>query len=175
MLIARAHSGDYTPLAAQGITTIDSLTGEFATGMHNSVMCAEDAPFVKPDAVEQASDTYFGSIMIKGIATTCEIWPKGLIDPDFLTTFDSDIPVLILSGETDPITPPANGERAAAMFSNAKHLVVPSHGHGVLGRGCVPFLIRDFTINANLDEVKSDCIERERAMPFFIDTTGPKP
>ena len=143
--------------------------------MHNSVICAEDAPYVKSNAAELTSDTYFGNIMIKAISTTCEIWPKGFIDPDFLEPFDTDKPVLILSGETDPITPPANGERAAAMFSNSKHLIVPSHGHGVMARGCVPFLIRDFVINADLNEVKSSCIDRERAVPFFIDTTGPTP
>jgi pimeloyl-ACP methyl ester carboxylesterase len=175
MLIARAYDGDYAPLAAQGISLSESLGSEFATGMHNSVMCAEDAPFVDSNAEQQTADTYFGSDMVNGIAAVCQVWPRGIIDSDFRTAFDSDKPVLILSGETDPVTPPANGARAAAMFSNSKHLVVPSHGHGVIGRGCVPFLIRDFIAEANLDEVKSDCIERERAMPFFIDTTGPTP
>jgi len=175
MLISHAYAGDYLPLAAQSISTLESLDEEFATGMHNSVMCAEDAPFVDASAAEQTSNTYFGRDMIDGLAATCQAWPKGLIDADFRESFDSDKPVLILSGETDPITPPANGERAAKMFSDSKHLIVPSHGHGVISRGCVPFLIRDFIVNANLDDVKSDCIERERAMPFFIDTTGPTP
>ncbi|MFT6034422.1 MAG: pimeloyl-ACP methyl ester carboxylesterase [Arenicella sp.] len=175
MLIASAHAGNYTPLAAQGISATESFSSEFAIGMHNSVICAEDAPFVAADAAAQTSDTYFGSDMIDSIAAICQLWPSGIVDPDFRTSFDSNKPVLILSGETDPITPPANGERAAAMFDNSKHLVVPSHGHGVLSRGCVPFLIRDFIANAKLEEVNSDCIKRERAMPFFIDTTGPMP
>lgn len=175
MLISAAHDGDYVPLAAHAININESLGADFATAMHNSVMCAEDAPYVKANATEQASNTYFGSDMIDGLSAVCEVWPRGIMDPDFRQAFASNKPVLVLSGETDPITPPANGERAAAMFSNSKHLIVPSHGHGVIGRGCVPFLLRDFIQNANLDEVKSDCIERERAMPFFIDTTGPTP
>ncbi|MFQ3243514.1 MAG: pimeloyl-ACP methyl ester carboxylesterase [Arenicella sp.] len=175
MIIASAHAGDYTPLAAQGINLTELLGDEFATGMHNSVMCTEDAPFVDPKAAEQTAETYFGSDMLEGIAAVCQVWPRGAIDADFRAAFDSEKPILILSGETDPVTPPANGARAAEMFSNSKHLVIPSHGHGVIGRGCVPFLIRDFVIDANLKDVKSDCIERERAMPFFIDTTGPTP
>ncbi len=174
MIIARAYDGDYIPLAAQGISTLESLTDEFATGMHNSVVCAEDAPFVKPGAASETANTYFGSDMIDAIAATCEMWPKGVIDDDFTQAFDSDKPVLILSGETDPITPPANGHRAAAMFSKSKHLVVPSHGHGVIARGCVPYLLRDFIENVDLDRLKTDCIERERAMPFFIDPAGPE-
>jgi pimeloyl-ACP methyl ester carboxylesterase len=175
ILISQAHAGNYVPLAAQSISITDSLGSEFATGMHNSVMCTEDAPFVDPNAAQAASNTYFGSDMIDGISATCEAWPRGLIDPDFREAFDSEVPVLILSGETDPITPPANGERAATMFSNSKHLVVPHHGHGVIGRGCVPYLIRDFVKNAKLDEINQKCIDRERAMPFFIDPTGPTP
>lgn len=174
MMIARAYDGDYIPLAAQGISTVESLSNEFATGMHNSVVCAEDAPFVKPGAASETANTYFGSDMIDAIAATCEAWPKGAIDDDFTQAFDSDKPVLILSGETDPITPPANGQRAAEMFSNSKHLVVPSHGHGVIARGCVPYLLRDFIENVELDSLKTDCIERERAMPFFIDAAGPE-
>ena len=175
MLISQAHSGDYTLLATQGIRITDSFASDFATGMHNSVVCTEDVPFVAENAVAETVNTYFGRDMIDGLSTICEVWPKGFIDADFHHPFDSDKPVLILSGETDPVTPPANGERAANMFTNSKHLVVPSHGHGVIARGCMPFLIRDFVINVDLDDVNGDCIERERAMPFFIDNTGPRP
>ena len=175
MLISQAHAGNYQPLAANIVSSNESLEETFATGMHNSVVCTEDAPFVKPGARAAAKDTYFGSIMIDALNTTCEHWPVGLMDDDFLNPFESDVPVLILSGETDPITPPENGQRAAEMFGNSKHLVVPSHGHGVIGRGCVPFLLRDFLTNANFDELNTDCIERERAMPFFIDASGPTP
>jgi pimeloyl-ACP methyl ester carboxylesterase len=175
LLINNAYLGNYTSLAVQSIIGTESISEGFAMGMHNSVMCTEDAPYVNSNAAEQAKDTYFGSMMIDSMRVTCQNWPKGIIDKDFLETFESDVPVLILSGETDPITPPQNGERASKMFKNSKHLVVPSHGHGVVGRGCVPFLVKDFLLNANLDDIKADCIDRENSMPFFIDPTGPKP
>lgn len=175
LLINNAYNGNYTPLAAQSIIATESIADGFAMGMHNSVMCTEDATYVAANAAQQAQDTYFGSTMIDNIRITCEHWPKGIIDDDFLDPFASDIPVLVLSGETDPITPPANGERAAKMFSNSKHLIVPAHGHGVVARGCLPFLVKDFLEDADLDSIKADCIERENAMPFFIDPTGPKP
>lgn len=175
LLIHNAHQGNYAPLAAQSLLTTESLSQSFAMGMHNSVMCTEDAPYVSVKASENAKDTYFGSLMIDNMRVTCENWPKGIIDDDFLNKFDSDKPVLILSGETDPITPPANGQRAADMFSNAKHIIVPAHGHGVVGRGCMPYLVDDFLINLNFEELKTDCITREQALPFFIDSMGPKP
>ncbi len=175
MRIAQAHAGNYIPLAAASVISNESFADAFATGMHNSVVCTEDAPFVKPNAVDATKHTYFGSMMIDAIQVSCAHWPKGIIDDDFREPFTSDKPVLILSGETDPITPPTNGDRAATMFTNSVHLTVPSHGHGVLGRGCVPFLVRDFLVDLRFEDLNSECIQREEAMPFFIDATGPKP
>lgn len=175
LLIHNAHQGNYAPLAAQSLLFTESLSDGFALGMHNSVTCTEDAPFVASDASQQAQDSYFGTMMIDSLRVTCQNWPAGIIDDDFLEPFESDKPVLILSGATDPITPPENGHRAANMFNNSMHIVVPFHGHGVVARGCMPFLIEDFLINTQFADIKTECIEREQAMPFFVDTTGPKP
>ena len=40
----------------------------------------------------------------------CGRWPVGPVDADFKTPVVSDTPVLLLSGEYDPITPPAYAE-----------------------------------------------------------------
>jgi hypothetical protein len=98
-----------------------------------------------------------------------------VIDTNFRKPFTSQVPALLLSGENDPITPPENAERALKMFENGLHLDVPDHGHGVIGRGCLPKLVETFIKQANVIELQTDCIERERAQPFFISPAGPKP
>ena len=175
LIIADAYDGNYTALAAQVMMISESFEQGFAMGMQNSVMCAEDHPFVESADTENLEHTYFGTVMIDAINVACTHWPRGPMDDDFRVPFDSEKPVLILSGETDPITPPANGEQALAMFSNAKHIVVPAHGHGVIARGCLPPLIRDFVETIDLQNINTQCVDRERAMPFFVDRTGPKP
>ncbi len=175
LLIDSAHAGNYVPLAAQTKMTGDNLADLFAFGMHNAVVCAEDVPFVKRSDLQGLDRTYFGSLMVDGMAAICEVWPRGPSDEDFKEPFQSDVPVLILSGETDPVTPPANGDLADQMFSNSRHLVVPAHGHGVIARGCVPQLTAEFVTNASFDDLDAECIERERAMPFFFDFNGPQP
>jgi pimeloyl-ACP methyl ester carboxylesterase len=45
----------------------------------------------------------------------------------------SDIPALILSGEYDPVTPPAGGDIVAGSLSRATHFEFPGVGHGVVG------------------------------------------
>ncbi|NND65146.1 MAG: alpha/beta fold hydrolase [Gammaproteobacteria bacterium] len=175
LLISDTHDGHYQPLAAQMLMIVESLGDSIATGMQNTVMCTEDHPFSEPSDNQKVSDTYLGSLMIDAINVTCEVWPRGPVDEDFREPIVSDVPVLILSGEADPITPPVNGELAAKMLSNAKHIVVPAHGHGVIGRGCVPALVSEFIQSADLNELNTQCVERERAAAFFEDSTGPRP
>jgi len=175
LMIAQAHDGNYRLLAAQSKLIQQSIGDSLAVGMHNSVACTEDEAFFDYSQAASAAQTYFGDQAQESMRISCSSWPRGLIDDDFRQPFDSQQPVLILSGETDPITPPANGDRAHQMLSNSKHLVVPGHGHGVVMRGCVPFLVNEFLESTLLGELNTQCIERERATPFFVSASGPKP
>jgi len=175
LLISQAYDGDYQLLAAQSLLNGEGIQELIAIGMHNSVFCTEDEPFIDYAAQTSAANTYFGNDMQDAMKASCAVWPRGAIDEDFRETFDSNKPVLVLSGETDPITPPDNGQRAASMFSNSLHLIVPAHGHGVLQRGCVPFLVNEFLASADLTALNTQCIERERATPFFLNASGGHP
>lgn len=177
IFIATAHAGDYTAIMGYSEMLNESFAKSFATGMNNSVICAEDAPFVTEQDLLGIEQTYFGSVMADSIQGICSIWPRGPMDDDFRQRFSSDRPVLLLSGETDPITPPANGETTSAMLENSKHVVVPAHGHGVIGVGCVPHLVAEFVATASFagEGFNTACVERERATPFFTDMTGPTP
>lgn len=175
MLISQAHSGNLAPLFAQSIMISDSLSNSYAVGMGHSVICAEDAPFVSTDDLLNLDETYLGPQMALAIEAICEVWPQGHVDDDFRAPIDSEKPVLILSGETDPITPPKNGVKANQMFKNSRHIVVPGHGHGVISRGCVPHLALNFVDQASFDEFDEECVSREIEVPFFLDFTGPTP
>ena len=48
---------------------------------------------------------------------------------DLRKPWKSDIPVLLFSGERDPVTPPEYGERVARSLTNATHIVIPGGGH----------------------------------------------
>lgn len=57
-----------------------------------------------------------------------------------------DVPVLVLSGDLDAITPDANGQRVAAMFPRATFLSVPNTGHipDLEPSGCVVGIVDHF-------------------------------
>ena len=175
LLLSEAVKENYTFLASQSLIIESTFADQFATGMHNSVVCTEDAPFVTATDIDRAKGTLAGELMSKVLLSTCEVWPKGHMDEGFLTPFSSENPVLVLSGETDPVTPPANGDIATKMLGNAKHIIVPGHGHGVFARGCVPNLMSIFINNASFEGVDDSCTKREQASPFFNTLTGPNP
>ncbi|MEM9171704.1 MAG: alpha/beta hydrolase [Pseudomonadota bacterium] len=174
-MIDRAHAGDMTMLAAQSIQINDNFTGLLATGMHNAVMCSEDTPFYGDVSIEQLNDTFMGSLHYEYLVESCRHWPVGIVDDDFSTPVVSDKPVLILSGEFDPVTPPAYGDQALKTLSNARHLVVAEQGHIVSGVGCMPTLLDNFIETLDADALEAECLERAGGLPFFIDAIGPTP
>ena len=125
--------------------------------------------------VEGLDDTYMGETQVKALSAICSVWPRGVMDEDFKQPVASDRPVLLLSGETDPVTPPRNAAQAAITLTNKLDIVVPAHGHGVSGRGCVPFLMDQFLDAESMDELDTSCVDRLVGAPFFITFSGPKP
>lgn len=59
----------------------------------------------------------------------CSVWPVvPLAEP--ITPVRSNVPVLLISGAFDPITPPAFAELAARTLTDARHHIVARGGHG---------------------------------------------
>lgn len=176
-MIDEALAGHFLPLAAQSILALETVTESIADGMHNAVVCTEDVPFFGAAEADRAEleRTYLGASMIETLTTVCTIWPKGVLDPDLHTSFESSVPTLILSGQLDPITPPAYGDRLLKQFSQGQHLIAQGQGHGVLSRGCMPRLAAGFVsapLNHNID---SQCLDRSPPTPIFLNSLGPTP
>ncbi|MGH8401606.1 MAG: alpha/beta hydrolase, partial [Gammaproteobacteria bacterium] len=105
----------------------------------------------------------------------CSAWPRGIIKPDFKQPVVSDQPVLLLSGQDDPITPPSNAAHVAKTLTNSLSLVVPGQGHGNALRGCIPDLITRFIVKASIKGLDLHCVTLIRAFPFFTNSSGPAP
>lgn len=175
LVIEEAYTGNYGPLAGQAQIVVESVAESLSFAMHNSVVCAEDVPYF-PAAPAPATDAYLGTSIVDGLKAICELWPAGVLDEDFKTAVKSDRPVLVLSGENDPVTPPAYGEQAiAAGLDNAVHLVARGQGHGLAAVGCVPRLLRDFLAAPDPQTFAAERLEREAPMPFFLSFSGPAP
>ena len=176
-LIHRAAEGALAPLAAQTIMTARQVGDQLASGMQNSVICSEDVPFFGSAQIDRAaiSRTYQGPDQADAFQEVCKLWPHGPVDPDLHSLLKSDIPTLLLSGEADPVTPPADAERAARGLSNHRHLILSGEGHGQVATGCVPKLMAAFLDSAAPTLLDATCLDRHRPAPFFVNMTGPAP
>ena len=177
LLVHEAANGNYAPLASQFLMIAESMEDVLSLGMHNAVVCTEDLPYVdgtsiSRDALEQ---TYIGPMQADALQAICSVWPRGVIDDDFKLALVSDKPVLLLSGEADPVTPPHYAEQVAATLGNVKHLTGLRQGHGQIMRGCMPDIVGRFVDSARIEALEEDCFNRVFAMPFFLDFSGPSP
>lgn len=172
-----ARRRNYVPLASQALRIEQELGDAISFGMHNSVVCTEDVPFYGDLGAELAlmESVYLGADQVRALQTICEVWPRGVFDPGLRTPEPLSTPVLLLSGERDPITPPAYAERAARLYPNNRNLRAPGQGHGVIGRGCVPQLVADFIDSADPTTLDATCLERLTDDAFFVDLLGPPP
>jgi len=175
-LIHRGAQGALGPLAAQTIMTARQVADQLASGMQNTVICSEDVPFFSADIDRAAiSRTYQGMEQLDAFVEICKLWPRGAVDADLHSPLRSDIPTLLLSGEADPVTPPADAERAARGLAHHRHLVLSGEGHGQVATGCVPKLMAEFLDTAAAERLDAACLERHTPAPFFISMTGPAP
>lgn len=168
-----ATTGSPERLAAQALITIDQISDEIAIGLNFSVGCSEDWPFWPQG--RDASGTLLGNAFAELYARVCSWWPAKPVDAEFHRPFDSQVPVLILSGEYDPVTPPEYGAEAAAQFSNSLHLVGPGRGHILMTQPCFADIVTQFVTAASVAGLETGCIEALGPEPFFISLLGPSP
>lgn len=173
LLIARAYqAGDLRPLAAQSLILGRRNSETIAIGLRNAVICTEDVPHYPATPTNVG---YLGSFISEIFAASCRAWPQGEADPAARTLLRSAVPTLLLSGERDPVTPPAYAEAVAAGLPNSVHLVAQGQGHNIFFRGCIPGLIAEFLNAGSVANLDVSCAARLDAPPFFTRMTGPTP
>jgi len=160
--IHQAAAGNYVPLAQAALSFRQDIVSTGSNGMYLSVTCAEDLPWANAkEASRLAEGTFLGDYRFRQQNEACAIWPRGTVQADYSKPVRSAAPVLILTGEWDPVTPPSNGDEAARYLPNSKHVVVPHGGHGfggLDGLDCIDTLIKQFIETANAKKLDTACV-----------------
>lgn len=172
LLLHQAREGDPQPLLAQARMIFSEIEELIAHGMQLSVTCSEDAPWL----TQVMDDTsLIGAELIGVLQAQCAVWPVQRAPAAFKQPVDADLPILLLSGEFDPVTPPAYAERVLTTLGNARHLVARGQGHIVEVRGCMPKLITQFIRDAKPADIDASCLDTMIAPPFYLDFNGTAP
>ncbi len=168
MIVHHAASGDFAPFLQQAIGP--SIPDFVADGMYLSVTCAEDVPFInQEEAAKLNADNPFGNYRVFQQTRACGMWPRGKIPTDFLKPVSSNAPVLIFSGNMDPVTPPKYGEEVAKLLRNSTHIIIAQAGHGVDGLkdpGCIDRIAIEFLDKGDAKNLDVSCVERMAPPPF---------
>jgi pimeloyl-ACP methyl ester carboxylesterase len=168
--LAEAAAGRPEVLMAQA-RMIESLIGEqIALGPQLSVSCAEDADRLRVEPAD--AGTLMGTEFVAAVLAQCEVWPRGRRPADFNAPVQSDRPVLLLSGELDPVTPPRYGEAVVRHLPNGRHLVARGQGHNVMSAGCLPRLMGRFVATADARALDAACLEQLAPPPPFLGAFG---
>jgi len=177
LLIHEAGKGNYVPLGSQFKMTMIAMLDALSLGMHNTIMCTEDVPFYDKSAIDYdaLAASYMGAFQLDALEAICSVWPAGPIDDEFKVALLTTAPVLLLSGDADPITPPRYADLAAIDLENATHLIGRNQSHGQISVGCMPRLVADFIETADPATLDAECMDRSFVMPFFLGFSGPNP
>ena len=170
-------AGRWNPFVAQVAVMSGGIDEGMSSALFLSVVCREDVPLVADEQIAAATEgTFLGRAMVDELRDACAIWP---VEPA-PTTQEQPLsavsaPVLLCSGELDPVTPPHWAEELAAALPHSRHLVVPGAAHGTAIRSCMPDLLTRFLdAPADLQSLDANCL-REDTPRFFVDFSGPTP
>ncbi|MCX7557518.1 alpha/beta fold hydrolase [Xanthomonadaceae bacterium JHOS43] len=173
VLLHELAQGETDAAMAQAMMLLSSMGDSMAHGMGLSVSCSEDADELRPDPED--AGRVLGSEFITSLKAQCNVWPRGQRPDDMREPVRGDIPVLLLSGLFDPVTPPRYGDEVAETLSKARHLILHGQGHNVIGVGCTPKLVAQFIESTDPAGLDAACLERLSTLQPFTGHHGWEP
>lgn len=172
LMLHTAAQGNYVPLTRAALNFRRNLVATGSNGMYLSITCAEDLPWVKPqDAEKLGANTFLGDYRYRQQSEACGLWPRATIDAKYADPVRSDKPVLIMTGEWDPVTPPAHGDAVAKTLPNSLHLVVNDGAHGLGGLSgieCLNQLMSEFVERGTVKGLDTSCVKNIKRSGFVL-------
>lgn len=166
-LIHQAHEGDFKPIADSIVNFSILLSNQLSYGMTLAVLCSEDVPHYNQELIaKMEKDSFLTNVLGTGFTEACKLFPQAWLPETYHTPVQSDVPVLMLSGQYDPVTPPEHAEEALKTLSNARHVIVPHKGHFVLTSGCERSIMENFLDNPDPKNLDTSCVEDIERPPF---------
>lgn len=166
--IHQAAGGDFVPLAQAAVNARLGAIDGIMSGLLFSVTCAEDMPYIDPAEVPaRTAGSFLGDYRVRQQLAACSVWPHGKAAEGHREALHTDIPILLVSGERDPVTPPAFADRAARFLTHGTKIVVPWGSHGG-DDPCTAKIQRDFVIKGSGEGLDTSCLSKIQRAPFAL-------
>jgi pimeloyl-ACP methyl ester carboxylesterase len=172
LVLHQAAENNFVPLAEAALDYRRNLVASGSNGLYLSITCAEDLPWIKAGEGERlAANTFLGDYRLRQQREACALWPRATIPGDYSEPVHSSAPVLILTGEWDPVTPPSNGDATARNLPNSLHVIVPHGAHGLGGLegiDCIEWLNTEFVEKGTVKGLDTSCVKNIRRKGFSV-------
>lgn len=136
-----------------------------------SVTCAEDTPFIREDEIgPDTQGTLPGAYRIRQQQQACKFWPVPKRDPALGKP--TDVPVLLMEGAVDLVTPPWPEQKFHHYFPQGTQLVLPHTGHmpiGLDGIECLDNIEEQFLTSPGNKPLDTTCVAEIRRKPFVVE------
>jgi pimeloyl-ACP methyl ester carboxylesterase len=167
--IAAAAAGiDYSLFIRLALNS--AIENEYVSvGMFYTVRCNEEVSFETPAALQAAEDKFpqqHGVFDLSSYIPICGGWAAGNAPAVENQPVSSDIPTIVLSGQYDPITTPADGQTAAKTLSHSFFFEFPGLGHGVSIDDNCPRGITEAFLNDPTSKPNDSCIAKMSGPDF---------
>lgn len=169
-----AAAGRYDALVESGLSLALLASTQITLGAYLSVVCAEDVPwFTEADIARETRGTTLGGTLATNARAACARWPHGSVPAAFREPVRAGVPVLLISGEEDPVTPPEWAERVARTLPAARSVVLPGTGHIPSLPPCAAEILARFIDRGTGAGLDTSCLAGVRRPPFVVPEAGP--
>jgi pimeloyl-ACP methyl ester carboxylesterase len=176
-IIYRAHRGDTKLLADPYRQSMGMDYGAFE-GMTLSVACADDAWAINMDSIRKANaalDPPFQNLAegdAEELQKICQLWDVKPSDAKQHRVLKTKLPILILSGKQDPVTPPAWGKLLHDSIPGSYFYTFPGAAHDVFNTQpdvhvCAESIILHFMEDSS-QSPDGTCISKLKPLPFRV-------
>lgn len=173
LVLDEAATGRYASLMALAQMSGSDMADQMNRPMQWSVLCSEDAGRYRAPAAQD--DTLLGAQVAEMFFAACKTWPSKPTPAAAFAPFRSTLPVLLLSGQLDPVTPPRYAARVLQGLPNGRHLIAPGQSHGVFRLGCMPKVLGQFLQTADAKGLDARCVDSLTDVPAFTSFNGWEP
>jgi len=167
-----ASTGDFTPIGQALSDDPPPSPAPPPRGVFLCILCSEAMPQVDAAAIEKATrGTFFGDFPVRWQLRQCAEWPRGPLPKDFWKPVSANVPVLAISGDLDPITPPRYAESVIRGFAIGRHIVVPNRSHNDVDP-CITSLFESFLIAGSTTGLDTSCVALPHPLRFATSAGG---
>ncbi|HJZ69553.1 MAG TPA: alpha/beta hydrolase [Blastocatellia bacterium] len=114
----------------------------------------------------QHRETFYGDYRIRTIIKACEQCPRAKVHPSFNDPVESDLPILMITGDLDPVAPPGLATAASLLLPNSRQISIQSTGH-FFRFECVDELFSEFLSKGSTKGLNDSCVNQIERWPFI--------